>query len=327
MSSLAQTFVIIGAGVAGLACARALVAGGCRVLVLDKGRGPGGRLSTRRVQTPLGEARFDHGAQFFTVRDPAFAAVVADLASRGLAARWSPRWAAGSDPGPDVRWTGTPGMNAIVRGLADGLDVRWSHRVMAVAAGAEGQGPLVTLEDASVLGPCRAVVVATPAEQAGALLRPLAPELADAADSVRSAPCWAAMAVFDAPVGAGFDVCRFRDGVLGLAARELSRPDRTGPERWVLHATPGWSADHLESGPEAAAAALVAAFRELTGAPRPVWQAAHRWRYAQVGPVADAGPGWSAPARAGACGDWRAGPRIEAAWQSGDALARVILAS
>jgi predicted NAD/FAD-dependent oxidoreductase len=59
-------FAIIGAGMAGLACADALKEAGHNVALFDKGRGPGGRMSTRRMETPLGEVAFDHGAQYFT---------------------------------------------------------------------------------------------------------------------------------------------------------------------------------------------------------------------------------------------------------------------
>ena len=77
---------IVGAGMAGLACAEALTSAGHAVVVLDKGRGPGGRMSTRRLETPLGEVRFDHGAQYFTGRDPGFRARVAAWIAAGIAA-------------------------------------------------------------------------------------------------------------------------------------------------------------------------------------------------------------------------------------------------
>ena len=66
----AQRVLIIGAGMAGLSCAAALGSVGHAVTLIDKARGPGGRMSTRRVDTPLGQAAFDHGAQYFTARDP-----------------------------------------------------------------------------------------------------------------------------------------------------------------------------------------------------------------------------------------------------------------
>jgi predicted NAD/FAD-dependent oxidoreductase len=65
-------FGIVGAGMAGLACAEGLASEGHEGVLLDKGHGPHGRMSTRRMQTSAGEAHFDYGAQYFTVRDEAF---------------------------------------------------------------------------------------------------------------------------------------------------------------------------------------------------------------------------------------------------------------
>ena len=64
--------LIIGAGLAGLSAANKLKEAGRDVLVIDKGRGIGGRLAGRRI----GEATFDHGAQFFTAREATFKATV-----------------------------------------------------------------------------------------------------------------------------------------------------------------------------------------------------------------------------------------------------------
>ncbi|MBC8101135.1 MAG: NAD(P)-binding protein, partial [Cytophagales bacterium] len=54
-------FLVIGAGLAGLAFAGDAAASGASVRLLDKGRGVGGRTATRR----FGDLRVDHGAQYF----------------------------------------------------------------------------------------------------------------------------------------------------------------------------------------------------------------------------------------------------------------------
>ena len=64
---------IIGAGLSGATAARGLADAGHCVRLFDKGRGPGGRMSTRRIDTALGQVRLDHGAQFFTARGESFA--------------------------------------------------------------------------------------------------------------------------------------------------------------------------------------------------------------------------------------------------------------
>ena len=112
---------IVGAGMAGLSCAQELQRRGHDPVLFDKGRGPGGRMSTRRIDTPLGEAAFDHGAQYLTARDPAFVAQVERWADAGHVARWPAA-------GPDA-WVGTPAMNAPIRAMAQRCDVRWNTRV------------------------------------------------------------------------------------------------------------------------------------------------------------------------------------------------------
>ena len=106
---------VIGAGIAGLSCAELLQSAGHAVRVFDKGRGAGGRMATRRVASPAGDVAFDHGAQYFTTRDPRFAAAVTRWQQSGAVARWP---IAGDDA-----WVGTPGMSAVVQALARPLSV------------------------------------------------------------------------------------------------------------------------------------------------------------------------------------------------------------
>lgn len=301
---------IIGAGMAGLACAAGLAAHGCEPVLFDKGRGPGGRMSTRRMATPLGDAAFDHGAQYFTVRDPGFARVVDDWEARGLAARWP---AAGADA-----WVGVPGMNALVRDMADRFDTTFGREVRGFVR-EKGEWWLVTPE--GVEGPFAAVIVAVPAEQAAGLLSLHDFEMARNALMARSQPCWTAMYAFDRPAGGGSDVLRDR-GAVSWAARNSAKPGREGPEAWVVQAGGAWSQTHLERPAEEVAELLLAALVEATGQdlPEPVARAAHRWRYAMTTGT-DHGSLWSDTLRLGACGDWLVGPRVECAWLSGTATA------
>lgn len=323
---------VIGAGLAGAACGRRLTAAGAHVALFDKGRGPGGRASTRRVTTPLGDAQFDHGAQYFTARDPAFQEVVMEWCASGAAALWGAplgTWRGGAvhPAAPAERYVGVPGMNAIVRAALAGLEVRFGAR--AVALTGQAGAWRVTVEDRGGArrdeGPFDAVAVATPAEQAPALTAAAAPSLAQEAERVRSAPCWAVMAAFERRVALDVAGVTVSDSPLAWAAREPDKPGRPGLEAWTLHADPTWSRAHLEDDAETVAATLADAFAVMAGA-RPVWTAAHRWRFAQVEASRLRPAGWDAQARIGVCGDWRLGPRLECAWLSGDALGALMAA-
>jgi predicted NAD/FAD-dependent oxidoreductase len=308
---------IIGAGMAGLACAEHLSNNGHDVVLFDKGRGPGGRMSTRRIATSLGTAFFDHGAQYFTIRDSAFRRRVDAWTGLGLVAPWP---SAGTDA-----YVGVPAMNAPVRQMAEGQSVRWATLVTSIENA--GDGWRLILEQASPIG-VDVAIVATPAEQAASLLTPPAPALAARA-AVPSAPCWTLMAAFAEALPTAPDCLRGSEAdTIGWAARNNLKPGRTGPEAWVLQAGPDWSRQYLEADTDWIAATLLAAFSARLGGdlPPPIACLTHRWRYARAG-AEGSGALWDANRRLGLCGDWLIGPRVEAAWMSGTRLAERILLS
>ncbi len=304
---------IVGAGLAGLACAARLRDAGHGVVLVDKGRGPGGRMSSRRVATAMGEAGFDHGAQYFTVRDPGFRAVVDQWQRDGVAAPWP---AAGAD-----RWVGVPAMNAPVKRLAADADVTWGTRVDALSG---GPGAWRLRGEGLDLEPFEAVLLAVPAENAAPLLASVAPEFAARAVATPAQPCWTVMAAFAAPVPFAGDVIT-EAGPVGWAARNSAKPGRTGPEAWVVQAGPEWSRAHLEQAADEVVPALLAALEERIGAALPavLSATAHRWRYARSGTVGRDSL-WDAALGIGVCGDWLLGPRVECAWVSGDRLAAAV---
>ncbi|AWN34727.1 NAD(P)/FAD-dependent oxidoreductase [Methylobacterium radiodurans] len=311
---------IVGAGLAGLTCGRALAAEGCPVALFDKGRAPGGRLSTRRTDTSLGPVAFDLGAPFITADDPAFGAELAVWQAEGTVARWP---AAGARA-----WVGIPGMDAPLRAMGRGLPVRWSTRVEAVAAEAGGW----RLQGADLdAGGFDVVLTALPAEQTATLLRPAAPDLAAVAAALPSAPCWTAMAAFARRLDGVPDLLSERGGpgdTFAWAAREAAKPGRSGPESWVIQAGPDWSRRNLERAAADVAADLLGRFFAAAGvaAVQPVHLAGHRWRYAASG-AAGRNTLWDPTRGIGACGDWLLGPRAEHAWLSGRRLASAVAAT
>ena len=321
---------IIGAGIAGLACAEALQAAGHAVVLFDKSRSAGGRMSTRRLATPLGEAQFDHGAQYFNVRDAQFRDRVERWRVTGVALPWPAA-------GPDA-WVGVPGMTAPAKAMAGGCEVRWSVPVDGLRKldegwqflGAAVGSPETSRTSVAAREPDArfdAVVVALPAEQAAGLLAPIHPAFAAAAGATRSAPCWTLMLAFADRLPVATDIIR-DGGAIGWAARNSAKPGRSGPEAWVVQAGPAWSAAHLELPPKEVMAALQREFAVLAGItlPAPLVSAAHRWRYARSGTLGQTAL-WDAAARLGVCGDWLLGPRVEAAWLSGTGMATRIVTS
>ena len=132
-----KSCIVVGAGISGLLAASALQREGWDVTVLDKGRGVGGRMATRRV----GEGTFDHGAQFFTVRGERFAGLVEGWLGAGVATEWTRGFAdAYGRPNEDghPRYRGAEGMTSIPKYISRGLDVRTGERALRVDDGDDG---------------------------------------------------------------------------------------------------------------------------------------------------------------------------------------------
>lgn len=320
---------VIGAGISGLTCARILADQGVPVTVFEKSRGVGGRMATRRTETGVS---FDHGAQYFTVHDERFESSVNSWQHAGLVQRWGGRIVslrgqnAEHDKSSTTRFVACPGMNAICRYLAEGLDVRTNTRVTPPT---RAQGKWLVFDEAgNGLGSFDVVVVSAPAAQAAQLLEG-SPQLARRASSVRTVGCWALMVQFPARLELDYDGAFVLDSPLSWIARNSSKSGRNPDmETWILHASADWSQCHLEEPSEAIQEWLLDAFRGATGlhATSPSNVVAHRWRYAlHTEPLPDRYL-FDADLNIGACGDWCSGPRVEGAFLSGAALAERLLA-
>ena len=308
---------VAGAGLAGLTAARILEDQGHEVVVLEKSRGPGGRMSTRRRDTMA----FDHGAQYFTARDPRFLRHVVAWQERGLAREWEGRVLA---RGEETRFVGVPGMSAICADMAAGLaDCRFEWRV-DTAAFEDGKWTLQNEVGENLTAD--ALVMTAPPPQAIALLD-LA-EVRDALSEVNMLPCWAVMAELDRPLATDWEAAFVNEGPLGWVACNASKPERPQDDAWILHATPDWSAAHLEERPEAVIEVLLGAARGLPGAePFAANSAtAHRWLYAQAEQPLDQQAIWLDSFRLALAGDWCHGSRVEGAFLSGAAAAGRVMA-
>lgn len=310
-----MSVVVVGAGMSGLACAEALRLAGRNVVVIDKGRGPGGRMATRRLQTTTGEIRFDLGAQSFTALDPLFVGRVQRWSEAGQVAPWPAAGVGG--------WVGTPGMNTPLKAMADRLDVRWGTRVIRLSRRSGGWE--IGTEGGTVFA-AEAVVVALPAEQAADLLAPVAPVMTVRARACSSLPCWTVLLAFAEPL-ASDETCLSGEAAdqLGQAVRNRAKPGRGGAETWVVHGGADWSARHLDQPATWIEETLSTALSRRLGCPLPpaIARGSHRWRYA-TSPSGGSGPSWDADIGLGVCGDWVTRPGVEGAWLSGTGLAAMM---
>ena len=320
-----QHIAVIGAGISGLSCAAALQHAGYNVELFDKGRGIGGRLSTRRNDL----WQCDHGAQYFTARHPEFILQTEQWIQAGVAAIWDPvlqvyqdaQW---SKPQTKLhRYVGTPGMSAPARALAQDLSVQTSTTIQSIARTAEGWS-LTSTEHGLLPKHYTKIVFAIPPIQVAAILGSHSEKISAVTDSIVMQPCWTVMMQFESPINMPFDAAFINTGPLSWIARNNSKPSRKGEESWVMHATPVWSELNLEYSAQDIGPRMIEAFHML-GGPQPATWSAHRWRYASSDPAISIESVWDSATQIGLCGDWLNGGRVEGAWLSGKTLAQKML--
>jgi renalase len=317
--------VVVGAGLSGLVAARALRDDGHDVVVVDKGRSPGGRLATRRITAPDGGvARLDHGAQFFTVRSREMQDLVDDWTSTGLVREWCRGFTRGSlDTSVDghdghPRYVVRSGMTSLAKHLADGLDVRCGVLVSSIAESAAGWRVTHDGGDLSA----DAVVVTSPLPQTVALLDGI--ELPDALRHLDYDRAIALLAVLDRPGGVPSpggvqDAGEVLSWVGDNAAKGVSDVPAL-----TLHASPAWSETHWDASPDEHEQRLRDAAAPWLGDAVIVAAEVKRWRYATPRTTWPE-PCWATTSADGGvlvlAGDAFAGPRVEGAVLSGAAAA------
>jgi hypothetical protein len=271
--------VVIGAGMAGLTAAHRLQEQ-CDVIVLDKGRGVGGRLATRRI----GDATIDHGAQFITTHTDEFAATITKLVGSGVVAPWF-RGRIGPngvvDPDGHTRYRGAVSMNAIAKALAVGLDVRTASLVSSLVH--DGKSWTVVLADGTELK-ADGIVVTSPVPQTLALLESggvvLTPNDADALAAITYDPCIALMAVLDGPSGLNeAGAVDPASGPIDWMADNFLKGISAVPAV-TIHATPEFSRAQWDASDEAITASLLDA-AQLESSVIPGSIQIQRWRYAR----------------------------------------------
>lgn len=314
---------IIGAGLSGVVLGRCLQADGRRVDLYEKSRGPGGRLSTRR----LNSYQFDHGAQYFTARSQEFRDFIQPYLASGIVTSWRPRLVRlGQSKAFRSMWfephfLASPCMNSWVKELASELSVRSEWRV-ASADRRDGKWWL-TSDAGALVGPYDYVFSTAPAEQTSALLPWLAQEL----ESVEMQPCFAWMLGFQKPpIKFSWEAAQVSNSPISWICCQNSRSRRPGSLALVIHSSNGWASENFDRSPRELEVSLGTELLRLCGID---WRLAectslHRWRYAST--RRDLGQDFvlDIPRGLAACGDWCRQGRVEGAFLSAVRLAEFV---
>ncbi len=327
MNSVARidSCLVVGAGMAGLAAARALADAGMRVTVVEKGRGVGGRVATRRIE----DAVFDHGAQFCTVQDERFAELVGRWCTRQVAREW----ARGFDPhekstqGRRPTYCGSQGMTSLAKELAESLDIRVNSRVSVLAV--DGAAWQIQAEGGVTLR-ADAVILTPPIPQTLDLLDAsrirLQADVQRELEHVQYERCIAVLVLLDGPsqIPPPGGVMLDGEPIQWLADNYLKgiSPHQSSV---TIHAGPEFSRVHWQDDDERLVKTLCDAAASYLHSPVRSSQV-HRWRYSKPAPCLErrcVGVLTTPPLIL--AGDAFAGPKIEGAVLSGWAAAERLM--
>lgn len=306
---------VLGAGISGLACARQLYANGAQVVIFEKSRSLGGRCATRRWN----EHVVDHGAQYFTLRDPTFRRELEALCGEKLRLLAAPVVDETGQPlaGASPRYYHAEGNNRLGKALLGTIPIRLETLIDLLLPGLHGWTVAGETFDR--------VVLSLPWPQAAPLLG-----LPPVPDSF--APCLTAFFAYRGE-WAGDSAARYAlsdhgGSALAWSACENHKEGRIRPGEtvFVVQASPAFSREQLEADPAAWADRLreeLEARWHLSAADR-LEQFTHRWRYAR--PLQPLDPATlTLPRGLHLCGDSYGEARVEGAWLSGRECARAVL--
>jgi renalase len=324
--NLTKTSVsIIGAGIAGLSCAIRLQALGFQVQIYEKSRGPSGRMSTRNADGWSA----DHGAQYFTARDPLFIEELNAWIAADIAAPWNPhlkvfqnnQWRESSST--ENRYVGIPAMNSPGQYLAKNVAIECNQTIDQITY-QNGKWLLHSLETGDIEQQSDWLILALPAEQAFVLSQSANHPIEYASAQFNMQGCWTVMAQFTHKPKVDFDAAFINDEIISWISRNNSKPGRTGQESWTIHANAQWSQQQIELDKDEAAKLILESAMKLGLDCRDATISTHRWRYASGSIYSMLGFKLNTDIKLGLCGDWLNGGRVEGAWLSGYKLASQI---
>ena len=322
-----KKIAIIGAGLAGLSCARRLNT--CaQVQIFEKSRGVSGRMTTRYAE----HFQFDHGAQYFTVKTPEFEQFLQPYLQSDSVVDWCPRIVtlirgkeAFSSPKAESWFIGSPKMNALCKAMASESEVLVGTRIEKLYQ--EHEKWILTDNSGGTHGPFDYVISSAPAPQTESLF-PATFSQYSVLQSVKMIGCFSVMIGCSNALHIPWDVAHVKESPISWIAINSQKPARDTAFSLIAQTTNSWAEQNLEGDLSQKLLDLVKEIELLVGfdLSQRDYGTIHRWRYADTSH--SAGEQFLADESMGlfACGDWCISGRIESAFTSGSALGKRVSA-
>lgn len=323
---LTLDILVIGAGMSGLIAATQLQKTGYKVACVEKARGSGGRLSSKRIESAAKKMiSFDLGCASFDAKTELFRSQIDDWVSKGVVRSWHYSEATGT------QYVGVPRSSSVTRHLADQTDVHFDTRITEIRDEGDSWLAFTGLPDERKLfAKTKHIIFATPPRQAAELL-PLGHPFTDALSQPIQQAQWVLMLNVKGHLDLAEDYYEFQNSIISRLILDESKPDRKesgGHQVWIIQADPEWTEANLEANRDNLEHQLVAELAAKTGSPIIIDDAyLHRWLYSIPGITEFSGKGFLNDGQGiWLCGDYLADVSqlngVEAAFTSAHFLAK-----
>lgn len=326
-------FIIVGAGISGLAFAKQINELGYSLAVFEKARGTGGRLSSKRkVYGDNLEMAFDLGCSSIAAKSSDFARQLEDWHLKGVISPW---W---QDQYGTTHYVPTPRNSALTRHLSKDLDCHFSTKVTKIMRCDGIWQVFYEASDGKIeMAKARHIILAMPSPQAHDLL-PESSSFRKILTSSSIFPQWVmgikVSMASEPQVGIEYP----QSSIIHSISYESSKPHRTvDPEGQVLQiqATSNWSLNNVDEHPDDIALQLTSELKRVINSKFVVEsQHVHRWLYSGVAEninteASAKGYLWDGNNGLGIIGDYLTDSLygVESAWLSASHLADLLVSS
>ena len=317
-----KKIAIIGAGISGLTVARKLQDQGCHIDIFDKGRGVGGRMSSRRTNWGY----LDHGCQYLTVKHPLWANFL--QAYEEIVELWQGRFAQWQDgiftlvEVENSRYVPQIAMKNLCQTIAQGLNVKLKTRIIDLAKNITWT---LTDEEGNKYSDYNLVIVTAPPAQTEDLLHQhssIAQEIKD----IKMLPCYSMMLTLENDIELPFDGIELQHPVLGWIANNNSKPLRGEKKSLVIQSNFTWAKEHLESDLADVTQILKENTKKILNISleKCLYESLHLWRYAIPEQTNEKGYYFDEENAVAVCGDWCLKGKVESAFLSANLLATTL---
>ncbi len=323
-----KKIAIIGTGISGLAAATGLEKT-CDITFFEKARGVGGRIATRYA----GVFEFDHGAQYFTVKNPVFHRFIEPLYREGIVRRWDARFVEIEKRTVTLsrqwnqhipHYVADYRMNTLPKHIAKNFNVYLEKKITNLHR-INNQWQLQTDQD-KLSEHFDWVILAIPSHQAIELLPKTMP-FTNQLSNVVMKGCYVLMLGFENNMAFPWDAALVKQSCISWISVNSSKPNRPEKQTLVVLSSNQWADDHNQDEYQSVKHQLWSEATNIIGLPlsQATHHDLHQWRYANYKKNTLETSWIDEEQQVGLCGDWTQQGRVEAAFLSGVNLANQIL--